>query len=79
MPHGVSCAVNSCTFWEEDNKCNADAIHIQTDYAALLRQARKHQDSEFAAEFEALASDVRHSIDTCCQTYKPKDEADEHE
>ena len=77
MRNGVSCAVISCTFWDDGDKCNADAIHIQTDYAALLRQARKQQDSEFAAELEAVASTVRHSIDTCCQTYKPKGEKHE--
>lgn len=67
MPHGVSCAVDACTYWEKNNKCSADFIHIQTDYAALIRQ-----DSEFATELGEAVSKVRHSIDTCCQTYKPK-------
>lgn len=74
MPSGVACAVNSCTYWEENNKCSADFIHIQTDYAALIR---KDKDSEFSAEVGEIVPEVRHSIDTCCQTYKPKDEAHE--
>ena len=72
MPNGVSCAVNSCTFWDEGNRCNADSIQIQTDYAALIRQ-----NSEFASELGYEIPEVRHSIDTCCQTYRVKDEDDE--
>lgn len=67
MPNGVSCAVDTCTYWEKNNKCTASSIHIQTDYAALIRE-----NSEFAAELGDAELPVRHSIDTCCQTYKPK-------
>jgi len=73
MPKGVSCAVDTCTFWEENNKCNAKAIEIQTDYAAILRSMKQ----EFASELDQIAPEVRHSIDTCCQTYKPKGEDNE--
>lgn len=28
MAKDVTCAVNSCTYWAEENKCNAESIFV---------------------------------------------------
>ncbi|MDF2927091.1 MAG: putative transporter, permease protein [Paenibacillaceae bacterium] len=68
MPE-VKCAVANCTYWNEGNKCGADAIMIETD-----KRANADVYSEFAEEYldtshEDAAPNVR---STCCHTFKSK-------
>ncbi|WP_110932142.1 DUF1540 domain-containing protein [Paenibacillus bouchesdurhonensis] len=73
MPNGnkpiVRCSVSNCSYWGEQNYCNADLIMIDID---------KHADRKYDAEFAGEEFDSEHkdtaasSAATCCHTFKPK-------
>ncbi|KJS18232.1 MAG: hypothetical protein VR69_01325 [Peptococcaceae bacterium BRH_c4b] len=61
MPY-VHCTVNSCSYWQNGNLCNADNIVIQND-----------QEGGFPpnAQLSNLkATPAGNMDDTCCQTFK---------
>lgn len=41
MAKDVLCAVNSCTYWAEENKCNADSIFVAYHSSSSLHNLRK--------------------------------------
>ncbi|MFC0216313.1 DUF1540 domain-containing protein [Paenibacillus chartarius] len=65
----VKCSVSNCTFWNEGNKCGADAIMIDVD-----AHAKVDYNAEFAGEsFDSAHQDTANtSSTTCCHTFKPK-------
>lgn len=65
----VSCTVSNCVFHAKGNICGAEKIKIDMDYHS------KNQHTEFASEFDAhmFSEKARHSANTCCQTFKPKE------
>lgn len=69
MPQ-VICSVSNCHYWEENNRCGADAIMIEVD---------RHADKTFHAEFSGEGFDTAHrdqaenAAATCCHTFKAKD------
>ncbi len=73
MPNGekpvVKCSVSNCTYWGEQNLCQADLIMIDID---------KHANRSYKAEFAGESFDTEHqdtaasSSATCCHTFKPK-------
>lgn len=73
MPNGdkpiVKCSVSNCTFWGENNFCQAEAIMIDID-----QHATKHYSAEFAGEsFDSDHKDkASTSSTTCCHTFRPK-------
>ncbi len=61
MP-SVHCTVNTCSYWENGNRCNANNIVIQSD-----------QEGGFSpnAQLNSLkATPVNGTEETCCQTFK---------
>ena len=61
MPN-VHCTVNTCTYWQSGNFCNADNIVIQNN-----------QNGGFPpnAQLSNLSATPASTIDdTCCQTFK---------
>jgi len=68
MPQ-VSCSVSNCHYWEENNRCNADAILIEID-----RHANRKFDTEFAEGLDTKHRDkAENAAATCCHTFKAKD------
>lgn len=69
MKPEVKCSVSDCHYWDEGNRCGADAIMIEID---------KHARAKFNEEFAGESFDTDHqdnagtSANTCCHTYKPK-------
>ncbi|MDF2714665.1 MAG: hypothetical protein K0R28_1590 [Paenibacillus sp.] len=65
----VKCSVSNCSFWGENNNCNADAIMIEID-----SHAKAKFDEEFAGEsFDSDHQDrAPTSSATCCHTFKQK-------
>ncbi len=60
----VNCTVNTCTYWENGNLCNAKQIVVQND-----------ENGGFPpnANLKQLAATPADSNDeTCCQTFKIK-------
>ncbi|SDN87177.1 protein of unknown function [Psychrobacillus sp. OK028] len=66
----VKCAVSNCIFHAKGNVCGAEKIEIDMDYHA------NHKSTEFASEFDyrSISAEASHSADTCCKTFKSKDE-----
>lgn len=61
MPE-VNCTVNTCTYWEQGNLCNAKQIIVQND-----------QEGGFSpnAKLDQLRGTPAQTVDnTCCQTFK---------
>ena len=75
MPNGVSCSVSSCTFWENNNRCTADFIHIKTDEE--VESFNEEFSSELTEANNVMTEKARDSVETCCQTFRPKDYEDE--
>jgi hypothetical protein len=65
----VKCSVANCTFHAEGNICGAQAITIDMDH-------QSRYDNEFSDEFgfEDRKEEASQSADTCCKTFKPKEE-----
>lgn len=66
----VNCAVSNCFFHKKGNICGADKIQVDMDYHS------KNESTEFASDldFDMISEEARDSRDTCCKTFKPKDE-----
>ncbi len=61
MPE-VSCTVNTCKYWENDNLCNASRIVIQSDAGGGFPPS---------ASVDKLDKTPAESKDeTCCQTFR---------
>lgn len=41
MAKDVLCAVNSCTYWAEENKCNAESIFVAYHSSKSLHSLKK--------------------------------------
>ncbi|CAI6019501.1 DUF1540 domain-containing protein [Cohnella sp. JJ-181] len=67
MPNGVACSVSNCAFWDEGNRCAADAIAIEIDAHAKAKWNEEFADESFAEHRDAAVS----SKGTCCLTFKP--------
>ena len=68
----VSCTISNCLFYKEGNLCGAEKILVDT-----RDNARSGNNTEFAADFDyqhLLEEKASHSVETCCQTFEPKDE-----
>lgn len=65
----VKCTVSDCFFHAKGNVCGAEKIEINMD-----KQNIKNRESEFASEFLFSPNKAADSADTCCQTFKPKNE-----
>ena len=65
MPENVSCTVNTCTYWRENNVCAAEKILIAID-EALHRLDEKME----IAELEATPA--TQSAQTSCKTFRPR-------
>lgn len=65
MPENVSCTVNTCVYWEEQNICAAEKILITLDRAL----------SEIDSKMEIAkleATPATRSAQTSCQTFRPR-------
>ncbi len=58
----VSCTVNTCKYWEQNNLCSASHIVIQTDEGGGFSP-----DASISSLAETPASS---KDETCCQTFK---------
>ncbi|HLT59092.1 MAG: DUF1540 domain-containing protein [Limnochordales bacterium] len=68
MPE-VRCTVSNCSYWDEGNLCSAEAILVISDDA--LARISKH-DEEIG---EIGHTPARVSKETCCYTFRPRQEA----
>lgn len=59
----LRCSVDSCKFWEKENRCAADEVEVRNDY-----EVPNMEIGEIAG-----SADAQNSAQTCCQTYKPSD------
>ncbi|NLY80290.1 MAG: DUF1540 domain-containing protein [Lysinibacillus sp.] len=64
----VNCTVTNCFFHKKGNVCGAEKILIDMDYRSKA--------TEFASEidFREVHEEARTSKETCCKTFKPKNE-----
>ncbi|MBE7104733.1 DUF1540 domain-containing protein [Bacillus cereus] len=70
MPE-VRCSVSNCSFWGQGNFCQASAIVVQPD-AQEAAQTENNSYTSATLTNETLDSSVTTSVETCCQTFKPK-------
>ncbi|MGE7634977.1 DUF1540 domain-containing protein [Bacillus paramycoides] len=70
MPE-VRCSVSNCSFWGQGNFCQASAIVVQPD-AQQADQIENDSYTSATLTNETLESSVATSVETCCQTFKPK-------
>lgn len=66
----VKCSVSNCNFHLKGNVCGAEKIEIDMDHHSNQRN------TEFASEFDysTISEEASRSADTCCKTFKPKDD-----
>ncbi|MEC1178059.1 DUF1540 domain-containing protein [Metasolibacillus meyeri] len=62
----VNCTVSNCFFHAEGDLCSAERIQVDMNH-------RENQ-TEFAGDFDFqnAREQARHSFETCCKTFKPK-------
>lgn len=65
----VKCKVDSCAYWDEGNICGADGIEVDNSLGMNLGDASMEIGRLGEGEQEAHTSD-----ETCCKTYKPKNQ-----
>lgn len=70
----VRCKVDSCVFWGRGDRCTADAIWVNHDFAReedddLLFM----EDFEFAEDLVGSKESVT-SSQTCCETMRPRED-----
>ncbi|KEK24228.1 DUF1540 domain-containing protein [Bacillus gaemokensis] len=70
MPE-VRCSVSNCSFWGQGNFCQANAIVVQPD-AQSADQAANASYTNAVLTGETLDSSAQTSVETCCQTFRPK-------
>ncbi|MFD3447214.1 DUF1540 domain-containing protein [Microbacteriaceae bacterium 4G12] len=70
MPE-VRCAVSNCSFWGQNNYCQARAIVVQPDAQGFSNLT---DESYYNAVLEGtqMESAASNSVETCCQTFQPK-------
>lgn len=71
----VKCTVNSCEYWGEGQKCNAQEILVKNDVANNAGEASHHYlnaDMEVAGEMGKQVAQT--SPQTCCDTMKLKNQ-----
>lgn len=66
----VNCTVTNCVFHKKGNVCGAEKILIDMDYHS------NDKSTEFASEvdFREVQEEAKTSKETCCKTFKPKNE-----
>ncbi|MDM5153533.1 DUF1540 domain-containing protein [Bacillus sp. DX1.1] len=67
----VRCSVSNCSFWGQGNFCQASAIVVQPD-AQNAAQAGDDSYTNAVLTGEMLESSASTSVETCCQTFRPK-------
>ncbi|KFM99253.1 DUF1540 domain-containing protein [Bacillus clarus] len=70
MPE-VRCSVSNCSFWGQGNFCQASAIVVQPD-AQNADETATDSYTNTTLTGETLESSVATSVETCCQTFKPR-------
>ncbi|HGE5782294.1 MULTISPECIES: DUF1540 domain-containing protein [Bacillus] len=69
MPE-VRCSVSNCSFWGQGNFCQANSIFVQPDDQNTNQSNESYTNS--ALTDETLESSASTSVETCCQTFRPK-------
>ncbi|MFD2116099.1 DUF1540 domain-containing protein [Paenibacillus yanchengensis] len=72
MPHGVTCRVSNCNFWENGNKCNAKEIMIELDNNVSHNVHEEFAEDEFG-KLNSMDDHASQSSATCCLTFQPKE------
>ncbi len=72
----VKCSVDSCVFWENENRCNADAIKIENNMsgdtaADFLTEFAAEPGSGPGRKMKRAAANT--SAKTCCETMRPRE------
>lgn len=70
MPE-VRCSVSNCAFWGQGNFCQANSIIVQPD----AQDSMQTEDASYTSTVlngQMMESSVSTSVETCCQTFKPK-------
>ncbi|MCI0767336.1 DUF1540 domain-containing protein [Bacillus sp. TL12] len=70
MPE-VRCSVSNCSFWGQGNFCQATSIFVQPD-DQNTNQSDTDSYTNSALTGETLESSATTSVETCCQTFRPK-------
>ncbi|PEY30111.1 disulfide formation protein C [Bacillus cereus] len=70
MPE-VRCSVSNCSFWGQGNFCQANSIFVQPD-DQNTNQSGNNSYTNSALTGETLESSATTSVETCCQTFRPK-------
>ncbi|RKJ70972.1 DUF1540 domain-containing protein [Butyricicoccus sp. 1XD8-22] len=70
----VNCSVSNCVFHKKGNLCGAEKIQVDMDYHSSDAK------TEFASDFDFkhIKEEANSSSDTCCKTFKPKNNHKEH-
>lgn len=69
MPE-VRCSVSNCSFWGQGNFCQANSIFVQPDDQNTNQSNESYTNSALTGE--TLESSASTSVETCCQTFRPK-------
>ncbi len=64
----IHCAVNTCHYWTQGNKCAANEIIVVND--AFGAQQSDHVDSTMAKQISPTPAET--CMETCCKTFVPK-------
>ena len=67
----IKCTVSDCFFHAKGNLCGAEKIEIN-----MNTQSHKKGETEFGSEFLYSPKKATDSTDTCCKTFRQKDEED---
>ena len=65
----VKCAVSNCIFHAKGNVCGAEEIEIDMDHANHNGTSNSQN-----VDYQSISEEASHSADTCCKTFKSKDE-----
>jgi len=68
MPQEIYCSVNSCHYWGQGNRCEADKIMVTADAAA--NNLPDNIDAPMHQSIQATPADT--CMETCCKTFVPK-------
>jgi hypothetical protein len=72
VPQGVKCSVANCTYYGEGNNCLAQAIMVDIDQRARTNYNEEIGEIGVSTDHKEQASN---SGETCCHTFKPKNQA----
>jgi hypothetical protein len=65
----VKCSVSNCTYWGQENKCQADVIMIEVDQHANAKFNEEFAGETFSTDHQDSASKT---ANTCCHTFEAK-------